>query len=375
MAVDIGRALSGLGAAFKNEMPAFIQQTRQEDALALQQSEFERNRLLQDEALAEKRRKTMFQDAVAASSLLDSGDYRGIADLMEDRITILGPTGADTNHSNEKRTLALRASVGDQRAIGELKRLIANEVGIGYSTGMITRPALPSVVPSSAINDFGDVTVQNPDGSFSTTSTLLNGAKPRISKDSLKDNMDYRKEFNGLQSVKDYANRRGALGIIESSASEPSAAGDLSLIFAYMRMLDPGSVVRESEFQLAASAGSLPTVIQAAYEQLKTGQRLTDIQRTDFTTRAETIYKRATEDFGQLYDNYSSRAERLGLEPRNALIDYRFQSPEEINSQLESLQSSAPSEFTSDEWNALTPSEQDQARSFLIQRQQDRQDY
>ena len=54
MAVDIGRALSGLGAAFKNEMPAFIQQTRQEDALALQQSEFERNRLLQDEALAEK---------------------------------------------------------------------------------------------------------------------------------------------------------------------------------------------------------------------------------------------------------------------------------------------------------------------------------
>ena len=137
--VDIGRALSGLGAAFKNEMPAFIQQTRQEDALALQQSEFERNRLLQDEALAEKRRKTMFQDAVAASSLLDSGDYRGIADLMEDRITILGPTGADTNHSNEKRTLALRASVGDQRAIGELKRLIANEVGIGYSTGMITR--------------------------------------------------------------------------------------------------------------------------------------------------------------------------------------------------------------------------------------------
>jgi len=138
--VDIGRALSGLGAAFKNEMPAFIQQTRQEDALALQQSEFDRNRLLQDEALAEKRRKTMFQDAAAASSLLDSGDYRGIADLMEDRITILGPTGADTNHSNEKRTLALRASVGDQRAIGELKRLIANEVGIGYSTGILTKP-------------------------------------------------------------------------------------------------------------------------------------------------------------------------------------------------------------------------------------------
>ena len=158
--IDIGRALSGLGAAFKNEMPAFIQQTRQEDALALQQSEFERKRLLQDEALAEKRRKTMFQDAAAASSLLDSGDYRGIADLMEDRITILGPTGADTSHSNEKRTLALRASVGDQRAIGELKRLIANEVGIGYSTGMITRPVDRSTTLSK------DQVVYNSDGTI-----------------------------------------------------------------------------------------------------------------------------------------------------------------------------------------------------------------
>lgn len=366
--VDIGRALSGLGAAFKNEMPAFIQQVRQEDLDAERLADREM-------ALAERRKKTMFQDAYTAGSLLKAGDYTGIADLMKDRIEILRNTNADPSHSIEKLQLAFLASTGDEGAVSELTRLLGNEISVGVREGLITLPALPSVVPSSAINDFGDVTVQNPDGSFSTTSTLPEGVKPRISKDSLKDNMDYRKEFNGLQSVKDYANRRGALGIIESSASEPSAAGDLSLIFAYMRMLDPGSVVRESEFQLAASAGSLPTVIQAAYEQLKTGQRLTDIQRTDFTTRAETIYKRATEDFGQLYDNYSSRAERLGLEPRDALIDYRFQSPEEINSQLESLQSSAPSEFTSEEWNALTPSEQDQARSFLIQRQQDRQDY
>ena len=49
--VDIGRALAGLGAAFKNEMPAFIQQTRQEDALA---------RGMEDRVLAqeEKRKET-----------------------------------------------------------------------------------------------------------------------------------------------------------------------------------------------------------------------------------------------------------------------------------------------------------------------------
>ena len=75
--VDIGRALSGLGAAFKNEMPAFIQQTRQED--------FDAQRLADREmALAERRKKTMFEDAYAASRLLEVGDYASIVDLMQD---------------------------------------------------------------------------------------------------------------------------------------------------------------------------------------------------------------------------------------------------------------------------------------------------
>jgi hypothetical protein len=60
--VDIGRALSGLGAAFKNEMPAFIQQTRQED--------FDAQRLADREmALAERRKKTMFMPMLLVDCL------------------------------------------------------------------------------------------------------------------------------------------------------------------------------------------------------------------------------------------------------------------------------------------------------------------
>ena len=103
MAVDIGRALSGLGAAFKNEMPAFIQQTRQEDALALQQEDREM-------ALTERRKKTMFQDMAAAKILFDAGDYRGIADLMEDRVNLLRNTDADTSHSRNYGSAASKDS-------------------------------------------------------------------------------------------------------------------------------------------------------------------------------------------------------------------------------------------------------------------------
>ena len=369
---DIGRALAGLGAAFKNEMPAFIQQVRQEDLDAERLADREM-------ALAERRKKTMFQDAYTAGSLLKAGDYTGIADLMKDRIEILRNTNADPSHSIKKLQLAFLASTGDEGAVSELTRLLGNEISVGVREGLITLPALPSIVPASAIDEFGNITTRNPSGGgFTTTSTLSEGTEPRISKESLKNNMDYRKEFNNLQSVKDYANRRGALGIIEASASNPNAAGDMSLIFAYMRMLDPGSVVRTSEFELAAAAGSLPQRVQAQYESVKSGKALTNEQRESFVKRANTIYERATVDFSELYENYEGRARRLGLAPEDALVDYRFKSASEINDEgiLNNDQgSSVPSEFTSDEWNALTPNEQDQARSFLIQRQQDRQDY
>tara|TARA_R110000764_G_scaffold182673_1_gene268427 strand:- start:210 stop:1388 length:1179 start_codon:yes stop_codon:yes gene_type:complete len=255
MAVDIGRALSGLGAAFKNEMPAFIQQTRQEDALALEQSEFERNRLLQDEALAEKRRKTMFQDAAAASSLLDSGDYRGIADLMEDRITILGPTGADTNHSNEKRTLALRASVGDQRAIGELKRLIANEVGIGYSTGMITRPVRDKGVELNGrlVNPYtGEpMGLENPDGYID----------PKERSDVLKEiRAGVRATDKGIDEVTTAYNKVTGL---EAEMRKGSRTAINAGIMSVARLISPGVVTDADANAIAGGASTASALLQA----------------------------------------------------------------------------------------------------------------
>ena len=153
MAVDIGRALSGLGAAFKNEMPAFIQQVRQEDLDAERLADREM-------ALTERRKKTMFQDMAAAKILFDAGDYRGIADLMEDRVNLLRNTDADTSHSRNYGSLAVRAAAGDPQAISELGGGIQNGVAVGYATGMIPMP-----VDTSTTLKEGDV-VYNRNGSI-----------------------------------------------------------------------------------------------------------------------------------------------------------------------------------------------------------------
>ncbi|MEM8882399.1 MAG: hypothetical protein AAGC82_17565, partial [Pseudomonadota bacterium] len=62
------------------------------------------------------------------------------------------------------------------------------------------------------------------------------------------DRQGLRKEFIGQTTVKDFRKQAEAFGRIDASAFEPSPAGDLALIFNYMKVLDPGSVVRESEF-------------------------------------------------------------------------------------------------------------------------------
>lgn len=87
----------------------------------------------------------------------------------------------------------------------------------------------------------------------------------------------------------DFNKVRDAFARIGASAESPDAAGDLSLIFNYMKMLDPGSTVREGEFATAAGAASVPERMKGAYERVISGKRLTSLQRNEFISRASKL--------------------------------------------------------------------------------------
>jgi hypothetical protein len=78
---------------------------------------------------------------------------------------------------------------------------------------------------------------------------------------------------------------------VQGAFKEPSAAGDLSLIFGYMKMLDPGSTVREGEFANAQNAGGIPDRVQAQYNRIASGERLSEGQRADFFKQAQNVVK------------------------------------------------------------------------------------
>ena len=123
-----------------------------------------------------------------------------------------------------------------------------------------------------------------------------------------------RKEFMGVPQVKAFQDQVAAYGRIISSAEEPSAAGDLALIFNYMKLLDPGSVVRESEFRTAEEAAAwlqeseesgiaIPRPVQTAIQKLQTGQMLLPNQRADFVDRSTRLYGQAESSYVQNYED------------------------------------------------------------------------
>jgi hypothetical protein len=134
-----------------------------------------------------------------------------------------------------------------------------------------------------------------------------------------------RTERSGLPTTKATQEVSAAYNRMQNASQTPSAAGDLSLIFNYMKMLDPGSTVREGEFANAESAAGVPTKVLNTYNKTLTGQRLSQEQRQDFLTNANHMYSAQMAVQKQVDENYRRLAEKGGLDPQDVLLNFDAQ--------------------------------------------------
>ena len=131
---------------------------------------------------------------------------------------------------------------------------------------------------------------------------------------SLRQEIQLRKEFDQLPDVKDFHDVANSYDIISDLAKRPATAqNDLSLIFAYMKMLDPGSVVREGEFANAQNTAGVPDQIRNLYNRAATGQRLNSDQRKEFTNTAGGIYQSRKRRYDQIVKQYQGYARDSGF--------------------------------------------------------------
>ena len=132
-----------------------------------------------------------------------------------------------------------------------------------------------------------------------------------------------------LNKSKDFVTVRDAHQRIKDSATNPSAAGDLALIFNYMKVLDPGSTVREGEFATAQNSAGVDDVIRAKYNQVRKGERLSEDTRNDFVNRAQGLYTGQEKLYKNDVKEFRRIAEKSGLDPDLVILDQLVASPTE----------------------------------------------
>lgn len=101
------------------------------------------------------------------------------------------------------------------------------------------------------------------------------------------------KDYSIRQEIQDLRKVQAAFYKIErllDPSVPPSAPRDQGAVFSWMKILDPGSTVREGEYATAKNARGVPDKISAWYNQVLTGQILTPEQRIAFKEAVEPVY-------------------------------------------------------------------------------------
>ena len=128
-----------------------------------------------------------------------------------------------------------------------------------------------------------------------------------------------RKEFTDIAG--EFINAKSAFERL--NASTDNAYGDIALITGYMKVLDPSSIVRETEFDQVAYAASVPNKLKNMYQRMLSGERLSETQRDDLKAAAKAIFEPLAEDHKRIEKRFTELAERYGFERDEIILPYR----------------------------------------------------
>lgn len=127
-------------------------------------------------------------------------------------------------------------------------------------------------------------------------------------------------QYTAAPPVKQYQDVKSGFERVRSSASADSGVGDLGVVYGFMKMLDPGSVVREGEFATAENTSGVPEQVMGMYNRLISGERLTPAQRSQFVQQAEQLYGETASNLSATNDQFSSRAQAWQVDPSRFVV-------------------------------------------------------
>ena len=131
--------------------------------------------------------------------------------------------------------------------------------------------------------------------------------------------MNLRDDFKQEPIYKAHQEVQSAYQQIKSSLGQKSPAGDLAGATKIMKLLDPGSVVRESELGMAMAASGLMDRIANYAQMTLNGTKLTPTQRKDFQDLADKLHDASVQQFNTKRKDYETLGKDYGLNSGRAL--------------------------------------------------------
>lgn len=167
------------------------------------------------------------------------------------------------------------------------------------------------IVPNKAYQDY-EIAKQRA-GASSNNISVNTGQK------GFDNTLKLRGDFRSEPIYKAHNEVQSAYSQIKAALKQASPAGDLAGATKIMKILDPGSVVRESELGMAmAASGALDRLTNYADMTIK-GTKLTPTQRKDFQALADSLYKESVNQYNEKREEYKGIANRNELNELDVL--------------------------------------------------------
>ena len=115
--------------------------------------------------------------------------------------------------------------------------------------------------------------------------------------------------FKAEPIYKEYQGMQTAFNQVNTALNQGSPIGDLAGATKMMKLMDEGSVVRETELALAMAAAGRMDRLKNYLSNAMTGQKLTPTQREDFKALSNELYAAAGQAYNKKRDEYQAFGE------------------------------------------------------------------
>jgi hypothetical protein len=301
-----------------------------------------------------------------ALAILNPEQFKKIVDAKStaaEAPTQLTKKIADANKAVADATTAqAEATNAEEKAAANKRLAIANATKAEVDAQYADQNAKAGLEKMAA--DLGLTNAQKNKVLVDTSKSSIEVKKAALELEALKASggVDPAKNFEQEEKLrKEYSKRTEKFGEVstilsnlEASAKAQNGPGDIALITGFMKMLDPGSVVRETEFATARDTGGLYQKLLNNSQKLQGGQlfALDSKQRQEYVTLAKQYHdaaqKKAGEDkkaLGVVVKNYKLNPDNVfGPEP-TATPPAGNLTPQE-RAELEALRKRFPTQTT-----------------------------